>query len=425
MRILKTFGENAQAAEAVLMQLEQRGATNTAKVDGVVQEILTDVRARGDKAVRTYSAKFDGLSDETPLLVSPEEMRTAWDATSEELKAAMRLAQANIRSFAEKQLPRSFSFRPSEGMEVGQIVRPLGSVGCYVPGGRYPLPSTLLMTATPAQVAGVQRIVVCSPKPAQETMAAAHLVSQEDWAGKLEFYRVGGAQAIAALAFGTESIVAVDKIVGPGNIYVTAAKTAVSSVVGIDMPAGPTEIVVTSETGDASGIAADLVAQAEHDPEALAILITSSAELAEEVVLEVKRQSQYNDIAQLSLAAQGFAFITETVAQAQALTNRLAPEHLTVDAGADLRWVQNAGSVFVGNYAPQSMGDYISGPNHVLPTGRNGRVRGGLSVLDFVKIITVQQYTQDALRVVGPHTIALAEAEGLKGHAESVRVRMR
>ena len=425
MQILKTFGENAQATEAVLMQLEQRGATNTAKVDSVVQEILTDVRARGDKAVRNYSAKFDGLTDDTPLLVTREEMRTAWDATSEELKAAMRLAQANIRAFAEKQLPHSFSFRPNEGMEVGQIVRPLGSVGCYVPGGRYPLPSTLLMTATPAQVAGVKRIVVCSPKPAQETLAAAHLVSQEDWAGSLEFYRVGGAQAIAALAFGTESIAAVDKIVGPGNIYVTAAKTAVSHTVGIDMPAGPTEIVVTSETGDAQGIAADLVAQAEHDPEALAILITSNADLAEEAVLETKRQSQSNEIARLSLAAQGFAFITETVEQAQALTNRLAPEHLTVDAGADLRWVQNAGSVFVGNYAPQSMGDYISGPNHVLPTGRNGRVRGGLSVLDFVKIITVQQYTQDALRVVGPHTIALAEAEGLKGHAESVRVRMR
>jgi histidinol dehydrogenase len=425
MRILKIFGENAQATEATLMQLEQRGATNTAKVDSVVQEILTDVRARGDKAVRSYSAKFDGLAEDMPILVSREEMRAAWEATSEELKAAMRLAQANIRAFAEKQLPRAFSFRPTEGMEVGQIVRPLGSVGCYVPGGRYPLPSTLLMTATPAQVAGVPRIVVCSPKPAQETMAAAWLVSQEDSASTLEFYRVGGAQAIAALAFGTESIAAVDKIVGPGNIYVTAAKTAVSQTAGIDMPAGPTEIVVTSETGDASGIAADLVAQAEHDPEALAILITSSAQLAEEVVLEVKRQSQDNEIAKLSLAAQGFAFLTETIEQAQALTNRLAPEHLTVDAGSDLRWVQNAGSVFVGSYAPQSMGDYISGPNHVLPTGRNGRVRGGLSVLDFVKIITVQQYTQDALRVVGPHTIALAEAEGLKGHAESVRVRMR
>ncbi|HZL27573.1 MAG TPA: histidinol dehydrogenase, partial [Acidobacteriaceae bacterium] len=315
--------------------------------------------------------------------------------------------------------PKAWSLRPLDGMEVGQIIRPLGSVGCYVPGGRYPLPSTLLMTTTPAQVAGVERIVVCSPKPAQETLAAAHL------AGVTEFYRIGGAQAIAALAYGTETIEPVAKIVGPGNLYVTAAKIAVSHDTGIDMPAGPTEIIVTSEYGDPIGIAADLVAQAEHDPEALAILITANADLAEAVALEVKRQAQGNAIAEESIATQGFIFITETVAEAQALTNRLAPEHLTVDAGADLRWVKNAGSVFIGHHTPQSMGDYISGPNHVLPTGRNGRIRGGLSVLDFVKIITVQQYTRDALREVGPHTIALAEAEGLKGHAESVRVRMR
>jgi len=419
MRILKTFGENAQAARETIAQLEQRGATNTAKVDGIVQGILADVRERGDEAVREYSARFDGLGAEASLLVSREEMLDAWEATSEELKAAMRLAQANIRAFAEKQLPRAWSFRPTEGMEVGQIVRALGSVGCYVPGGRYPLPSTLLMTVTPAQVAGVERIVVCSPKPAKETMAAAWL------AGVTEFYRVGGAQAIAAMAYGTATIAAVDKIVGPGNLYVTAAKIAVSQETGIDMPAGPTEIVVTSESGDPEGIAADLVAQAEHDPEALAILITSKLSLAEEVALEVKRQAQGNAIAMESLGAQGFCFVAETVDEARELTNRLAPEHLTVDVGADLRWVKNAGSVFIGHHSPQSMGDYISGPNHVLPTGRNGRMRGGLSVLDFVKVITVQQYTRDALREVGPHTIALAEAEGLKGHAESVRVRMR
>ena len=419
MRILKTFGANAEAAEAAIAQIERRGSTNTAKVDGVVREVLAAVRERGDGALREYAAKFDGLSDAQSLRVSRAEMQAAWEGLSEELKAAMRLAQVNIRTFAEKQLPRAWSFRPSEGMEVGQIIRPLGSVGCYVPGGRYPLPSTLLMTTTPAQVAGVERIVVCSPKPAQETLAAAYL------AGVTEFYRVGGSQAIAAMAYGTETIGAVDKIVGPGNLYVTAAKTMVSGECGIDMPAGPTEIVVTSEEGDSTGIAADLVAQAEHDPEALAIFITSKAELAEEVALEVKRQAQGNAIAEQSIAAQGFAFVTSSVDEARELTNRLAPEHLTVDAGADLRWVKNAGSVFVGHHTPQSMGDYISGPNHVLPTGRNGRVRGGLSVLDFVKVITVQQYTLDALRVVGPHTIALAEAEGLKGHAESVRVRMR
>jgi len=419
MKILKTFGAEASAADAKIQQLEQRGAVNTAKVDAVVRDILSAVQQRGDAAVREFATSLDGLSDGEPLLVSRAEMQAAWDSTTEQLKAAMRLAQANIRVFSEKQLPRAWSFRPVEGMEVGQIVRPLGSVGCYVPGGRYPLPSTLLMTVTPAQVAGVERIVVCSPKPARETMAAAYLC------GVTEFYRIGGAQAIAALAYGTDTVTAVDKIVGPGNLYVTAAKMAVSHHTGVDMPAGPTEIVVTSEDGNSTGIAADLVAQAEHDPEALAVFITSKPELALEVVLEVKRQSQENPIAQKSLAAQGFAFVTKSVEEAHSLTNRLAPEHLTVDAGADLRWVQNAGSVFIGHHTPQSMGDYISGPNHVLPTGRNGRVRGGLSVLDFVKVITVQQYTLDALREVGPHTIVLAEAEGLAGHAESVRVRMR
>ncbi|MBW4040041.1 MAG: histidinol dehydrogenase [Acidobacteria bacterium] len=427
MKILKTFGENAAATEAVLQQLEQRGARTTAQVDPIVQEILAAVRTHGDAALRDYSSRFDSLDPDTPLLVTRAEMQAAWDATSDPLRAAMLLAQANIRAFAERQLPRAFSFRPTDGMEVGQIIRPLASVGCYVPGGRYPLPSTLLMTVTPAQVAGVERIVVCSPKPARETLAAAHL------AGVTEFYRIGGAQAIAALAYGTHTIAPVDKIVGPGNLYVTAAKLAVSHHCGIDMPAGPTEIVVTTESGDPSGIAADLVAQAEHDPEALAILITTNPDLAEEVVLETKRQaqtgaqpeSQPNLIAQQSLAANGFAFVTATLDQAHALTNRLAPEHLTVDAGSDLRWVKNAGSIFIGHHTPQSMGDYISGPNHVLPTGRNGRIRGGLSVLDFLKIITVQQYTLDALREVGPHTIALAEAEGLTAHAESVRIRMR
>ncbi len=419
MKILKTFGDSAKAAETAIKQIEGRGAVSTAKVDAVVHKILTEVRQGGDEGVREYAVRFDCLGPDQPLLVTREAMKSAWDETSEELKAAMRLAQANIRAFAEKQMPKAWSFRPQEGMEVGQIVRPLDSVGCYVPGGRYPLPSTLLMTATPAQVAGVERIVVCSPKPARETMAAAHL------AGITEFYRIGGAQAVAAMAYGTETIAPVMKIVGPGNLYVTAAKIAVSHETGIDMPAGPTEIVVTSEAGDPQGIAADLVAQAEHDPDALPIFITNNTDLAEEVALETKRQAHDNVIAMQSIEAQGYVFVTKTVEEARDLTNRLAPEHLTVDTGADLRWVKNAGSVFIGHHTPQSMGDYISGPNHVLPTGRNGRIRGGLSVHDFVKIITVQQYTQEALRIVGPHTVALAEAEGLVGHAESVRVRMR
>jgi histidinol dehydrogenase len=402
--------------------LEQRGALNTSKVENTVTAIVTDVRKRGDAALRKYAAKFDGLKPGAALLVSREEMKAAWEATSPELQAAMRAAQTNIRAFAEKQMPGEWRLAVGDGVKAGQIVRPLESVGCYVPGGRYPLPSTLLMTVTPAQVAGVERIAVCSPKPARETLAAAWI------AGVTEFYRVGGAQAIAAMAYGTGSgkdgtIARVNKIVGPGNLYVTAAKMLVSRDCGIDMPAGPTEIVVTSETGDAAGIAADLVAQAEHDPETLAVMITSSPKLAEAVKAEVKAQAKENVIAKVSIAARGCIFVTETVAEARRLTNRLAPEHLTVDSAADLQWVKNAGSVFVGDYSPQSMGDYISGPNHVLPTGRVGRVRGGLSVMDFVKVITVQEYTRKGLRALGPHAIALAEAEGLRGHAESVRVR--
>jgi histidinol dehydrogenase len=419
MKLVKTFGRGKATADALIKMLERRGAVSTARVEPVVRRILAEVRKKGDRALLQYAAKLDGLTKGHALLVSRDEMKVAWEETTPKLQAAMMVARGNILTFAEAQMPQEWTISPSVGVKTGQIVRPLGSVGCYVPGGRYPLPSTLLMTVTPAQVAGVERIVVCSPKPAKETMAAAWL------AGVTEFYRVGGAQAIAAMAYGTDTIERVDKIAGPGNLYVTAAKILASGECGIDMPAGPTEIVVTSEMGRADGIAADLVAQAEHDPEALAVLITSNETLAREVAAEVNRQVRGNAIAKRSLAAQGCIFVTATVRDAQDLTNRLAPEHLTVDAASDLKWVRNAGSVFVGRYSPQSMGDYISGPNHVLPTGRVGRVRGGLSVIDFVKVITVQEYTHKGLKQMGPHAIALAEAEGLTGHAESVRMRMK
>ena len=419
MKLVKTYGRGRAAAYELIETLKQRDAVNTARVEPVVRRILAEVRKSGDRALLKYAAEFDGLVKKQELLVSREEMKAAWEKTAPKLQAAMMVARGNILAFAEAQMPQEWTISPAAGVKTGQIVRPLASVGCYVPGGRYPLPSTLLMTVTPAQVAGVERIVVCSPKPAKETMAAAWL------AGVMEFYRVGGAQAIAAMAFGTASIGRVDKIVGPGNLYVTAAKVLASRECGIDMPAGPTEIVVTSETGNAAGIAADLVAQAEHDPETLAVLITSNEDLARDVAADVKVQARENAIAKQSLAAQGCIFVTATVREAQELTNRLAPEHLTVDTASDLKWVRNAGSVFVGDYSPQSLGDYVSGPNHVLPTGRVGRVRGGLSVLDFVKVITVQEYTRKGLKQMGPHAIALAEAEGLIGHAESVRVRMK
>ncbi len=418
MKLVRTYGRSAKAANALIEALEQRGAANTAKVESVVSTIVADVQQQGDSGLRHYAEKYDGLTEAAPLLVSPQEMEAAWAKTTPKLRAAMEIAQANIRGFAEAQKPKEWMISPAEGLKTGQIVRALGAVGCYVPGGRYPLPSTLLMTVTPAQVAGVERIVVCSPKPGVETMAAAWL------AGVTEFYRVGGAQAVAAMAYGTESLARVEKIVGPGNLYVTAAKTMVQGVCGIDMPAGPTEIGVTSEAGSAAGIAADLVAQAEHDPEALAVLITSNETLGLEVLGEVKSQARKNATAKVSLKAQGAIFVTASVTESRALTNRLAFEHLSVDAASDLAWVQNAGSVFVGRFSPQSMGDYVSGPNHVLPTGRVGRVRAGLSVTDFLKVITVQQYSRKGLASLGPHAITMAEAEGLTAHAQSVRIKM-
>jgi histidinol dehydrogenase len=273
------------------------------------------------------------------------------------------------------------------------------------------------MTVIPAQVAGVQRIVVASPNPAKETLAAAHLL------GIQHFYRIGGAHAIAALAYGTESIERVDKIVGPGNRYVTTAKQLVAFDCAIDMLAGPTEIVVMSDKGDPDFISAELVAQAEHDPDALAILITTQPDLAAQVIASVKSRSRTNATAKQSLTEHGFVILASTVGEAREITNRLAPEHLTVDSSSDLSWVTNAGSVFVGPYSAQPMGDYVSGPNHTLPTGGLARARAGLSVNDFVKLITVQTYSRAGLRELGPSAITLAEAEGLTGHADAIRAR--
>ena len=416
MRVVRTVGRGGKKTRQMLVELEMRGARNTARAMPVVQRIVAGVRKGGDRALRRYAAQLDGLAAQQPLEISRAEMEQAWAATPKALQSAMQTAAGNIRRFAGRQMPKQWS-TTTAGLTTGQQVRALGAVGCYVPSGRYPLPSTLLMTAIPAQVAGVERIVVVSPKPAKETLAAAALL------GVSAFYRIGGAQAVAALAFGTESIPRVDKIVGPGNWYVTAAKKMVAFDCAIDMLAGPTEIVVTSESGDAVGIAADLVAQAEHDPEALAILITTNSELARAVVAEVARRVKTNPIARQAIERNGLAVIAGSTQEAREITNRLAPEHLTIDANEDLDWVRNAGSVFIGRYSPQPMGDYVSGPNHTLPTGGVAQVRGGLSVMDFLKVITVQEYTLAGLQRLGPAAITLANAEGLQGHAEAVRAR--
>jgi histidinol dehydrogenase len=416
MRLLKMRGRGAQEARQMLIELEQRAARSTARTMPRVERIVRDVRKSGDTALRRYASKLDGLGREQSFEISRAEMEQAWEGTPRPLQSAMQAAAKNIREFSRRQMPKEWS-ATAGGLTTGQRVRAIEAVGCYVPSGRYPLPSTMLMTVIPAQVAGVRRIVAVSPKPAKETLAAAALLKVD------HFYRIGGAQAVAALAYGTESVPRVDKIVGPGSWYVTSAKKLVAFDCSIDMLAGPTEIVVTSESGDPVSIAADLVAQAEHDPEALPIFVTTQESLAREVAGEVKQRAKNNSVARASIEKHGFIFVAGSVEEAREITNRLAPEHLTVDSIEDLDWVRNAGSVFVGRFSPQAMGDYVSGPNHTLPTGGVARTRGGLSVSDFLKLITVQEYTPAGLARLGPAAITLAEAEGLQGHAEAVRAR--
>jgi histidinol dehydrogenase len=405
-----------RGAEALVRRMETRGAISLAAVEKQVRRIVNDVRKDGDRSLRRYAEKWDGLVGNQALRLSQEELERAWVSTSEEFRRALNVAAGNIRQYCEWQKPSSWSKTSIAGIEFGQVVRPVASAGCYVPGGRYPLPSTLLMTVIPAQVARVENIRVVSPRPAAETLAAAHFL------GVSEFYRIGGAQAIAALAYGTQTVPKVDKIVGPGNLYVTAAKKLVAFDCSIDFLAGPTEVVIVSRTGEARFIAADLVAQAEHDLEACSVFITTSKDLAAAVAEEIKTRITANRTARASWNKHGAILLAECPEQAMEFANRIAPEHITVDE-RDLNMVRNAGSIFVGDYSPQAGGDYASGPNHVLPTGGAARFRGGLSVNDFVKTMSVQHLSRAGLEAIAPAVIALAEAEGLKAHAESIRVR--
>lgn len=418
MEVLTTSGSGARKVERLLQSLEQRGAVNLNRVEQQVRRIVEDVREGGDRALLAARAHFDGVTRKEQLRIAPGDLHRAWQETSPELQAALKLAARNITEFAKRQLPQEFEIEPVPGVKTGQRVLPLAAVGCYVPSGRHPLPSSLLMTAIPALVAGVKRIVIVSPRPARETLAAAALLDID------EVYQVGGAQAIAALAYGTPSLPRVDKIVGPGNLYVTAAKRMVAFDCGIDMLAGPTEIVVCSERGHPEAIAADLVAQAEHDTETLSLLVTSQPDLAKHVLSEVKEQSRGNPVAREALRNHGYIVVTDTKEQAREIANRLAAEHLTVDSEEDLDWVQHAGSVFIGNWSSQPLGDYVSGPNHTLPTGGAARIRGGLSVMDFLRLVTVQSYTAEGVRALGPGAVALANAEGLSGHAAAVERRL-
>ena len=403
-----------KAAEIYVGSIERR-SSQLDKVEPVVRGIIEDVRQHGEVALRRYGREFDGLGESEKLRVSEAEMRAAWRSIPAELRRALAAATKGIRRFCEWQKPREWT-RSADGICLGQLVRPLSSVGCYVPGGRFPLVSTLLMTVIPAQVAGVKKIRVVSPRPGAEVLAAASLL------GVGEFFRVGGAQAIAALAYGTRSIPRVDKIVGPGNIYVTTAKKLVGFDCAVDMLAGPTEVVIVSNDGQPGFIAADLIAQAEHDPETLAIFITMSKRLANAVARTIEASLRNNEIAQQSLTARGSVLIAKSRRQAFEWANRIAPEHITV-AKNHVALVENAGSVFVGDYSAQAAGDYASGPNHVLPTSGAARFRGGLSVMDFVKVITLQELSSKGLGRIAPTVLKLAETEGLHAHAASIRLR--
>jgi histidinol dehydrogenase len=404
---------NRRAVRALLSPERARDAAT----DRRVAQIVRDVRRGGDKAVQRYARRFDNF--EGALEISKEEMREAAARVPRPVRAALRTAARNIRLVAAKQVPRGWRVRVDNGITVEQRVVPLDRVGCYVPGGRYPLPSSLLMTAIPAAAAGVAEVIAVCPRPAPVVLAAA-LEARVS-----RMFRVGGAHAIAALAYGTETIPRVDKIVGPGNRYVAAAKALIAADCGIDFYAGPTEIVIVSSRGPAAWIAADLLAQAEHDPDARAVLITPSRTLAERVAREVAAMLPDSGPARASLRAHGGIIVTSSIREAMTLANAAAAEHLVVDDETLARQVRCAGSVFVGRWSVQAAGDYAIGSNHVLPTAGAARARGGLSGADFVRQMTVQRVTKAGLQRVGETVMTLASAEGLHAHAASVGIRVK
>jgi histidinol dehydrogenase len=392
------------------------------KAHRVAARIIADVRKRGDVAIRQWTKKFDGVDLRAGMWVSSRAIEKAREDIAEETRLAMEHASRNIRVVAERQLPREWTLEVEAGVKISQVVRPIEAIGCYVPGGRFSLLSTLLMTVIPAQVAGVKRIVVVSPKPNAELSAAAAML------GVTRIGRIGGAQAIAALAYGTNSIVAVDKIFGPGNRFVTAAKQLVSGDCAIDLPAGPTEAIVLADDGDPAWIAADLLAQAEHAPDAVSFMVTTSRDFADRTQVEIREQLRglpKTNPAQQSSVRSGAILLAPSLERACEFVNRFAPEHLSLPQNNNdlLQKVQAAGTVFLGPWSAQPFGDYASGSNHVLPTAGWARARGGLSTADFVKCISLQHISETGFARLGQDVQNLARAEGLLAHANAIEVR--
>ena len=427
MRLLKASDPGFAKAFERLVNARRESDENVAHD---VRSILHEMRARGDDALVDYTARFDGhqLTDESDWQVSREACAEAYEDLNPELRAALELAASRIRAYHEAQRPDDRDFTDDAGVRLGARWSAVDAAGLYVPGGRAAYPSSLLMNAIPAKVAGVERLVVVSPSPKGVlnllVMAAAHI------AGVDEFWRVGGAQAIGALAYGTQRIRPVDVVTGPGNAWVAEAKRQLYGVVGIDMVAGPSEILVIADAkNDPEWIAADLLSQAEHDPTSQSILITDDAGFARQVEDAIDLQLAWLETAKVARAswqAHGAMIVVDDLVQAVPLANRLAAEHVEIatdDPETLFAGIRHAGSVFLGRHTPEAIGDYVAGPNHVLPTGRRARFASGLSVLDFMKRTSFIQLDQAALRAIGPAAVAMAEAEGLPAHARSVEVR--
>jgi histidinol dehydrogenase len=416
--------------EAELDRLLDRGKSELSSIVSTVKTVIADVKEEGDKALLRYTEKFDKIRlGASKLRVSENEIKEAYKRLDQKQVTALRKAAENIAIFHKKQLRTKWTMQIAEGVTLGQVIRPLASVGVYAPGGKAAYPSSVLMCAVPAKVAGVENIVVCSPPRKDGDVDPALLVAA-DIAGVSDFYRVGGAQAIAAMAYGTATVQTVDKIVGPGNVYVTTAKLEVNRDVAIDTPAGPSEVlVIADETADASYVAADLLAQAEHDPQAWAILLTTSKKLASAVEHEVNRQMKSlsrTEIITSSLETGGLIVTVKNLKEAIELANLIAPEHLQIQTKAPNRVfskIRNAGAVFLGGYSPVSFGDYSSGLNHVLPTAGYAKIYSGLSSIDFVKTMNFLQCSKEGYGSLKETAVTIANMEGFDAHAKAVLIR--
>jgi histidinol dehydrogenase len=404
---------NRRAVNALLSATRIRDRATESRT----AEIIGRVKRGGDAALARYARDLDGLSG--PIEVPKRRWETAARTLTPAVRTAIARAARHIRSVSKHQVPKGWRHQVAAGITVEQRVIPLSRVGCYVPAGRYPLPSSLLMTAIPARAAGVSEVIVCCPRPDAAVFAAALE------AGVDRLFQVGGAHAIAAMAYGTRTIARVDKIVGPGNRWVSAAKSLISADCGIDFYAGPTEILIVTASGPADWIAADLLAQAEHDPDARAVLITTNRGLAERVAAAVDQQMPVTGPARQSISRHGGIIVCRSMAEAIELANAAASEHVVAGNESIGRRVLNAGAIFIGGWTAQVAGDYAIGSNHVLPTAGAARYRGGLNAADFVKLVSVQRLTKRGLKAIAKTITTLARAEGLEAHARSIEVRQR